>query len=197
MVSVTGCRCVAVFSIHYYITSCTPHHTHTATPCVVQHYKTHLNMYTVAPVSYTHIHTYIRTYSTRCTIHTPHTNTHIQHTSYTHTHYKQMDSPTNSGVPTIVRALPFFSMLRSLADPKSTNLIVELPSRARTMFSGCKPHKIRETHNDFLHRATSRHRLNPLNTGTYVGVGAENGSSLCMRSFEPLSPNNTRFGSTL
>ena len=131
-------------------------------------------MYTVAPASYTHIHTHTYIHNI------PHTNMHIKHTQYTHihhththtphTHHTQMHSPTNSGVPTIVRALPFFSMLRSLADPKSTNLIVELPSRARTIFSGCKPHKVRETLNHFLHIATSTHRLIPLNTGMSVWV---------------------------
>ena len=131
-------------------------------------------MYTVAPASYTHAHTHTYIHDIPHTehahqTHTVHTHTPYTHTLHTHTTHR-CTHPQNSGVPTIVRALPFFSMLRSLADPKSTNLIVELPSRARTIFSGCKRHKVRETLNHFLHIATSTHRLIPLNTGMLVWV---------------------------
>lgn len=168
------CGCVQHTLLHHIMY--TSPHTHSHTLCGLTLQDTPKHVHSCSSLLHAHTHTYIHTRYTYVT----HTNMHIKHTQYTHihhththtphTHHTQMHSPTNSGVPTIVRALPFFSMLRSLADPKSTNLIVELPSRARTIFSGCKPHKVQETLNHILPIATSTHRLIPLNTGMLVWV---------------------------
>ena len=153
-------------------------------------------MYTVAPASYTHAHTHTYIHDI------PHTNMHIKHTPYTHIHHTHTHSTPTPHTDALTHKLRCannsestalllhaqisgwskINQLDSWTAIPSKDYILRLQTTQSTRNTQSLP-----SHSHLHTQANSlEHR--------YVGVGAENDSSLCMRGLNPSLPTTHALG---